>query len=133
MPDQDKKIMMQYYLYLIIAGVSFFKFSDYIVREFTTKNLIGASNIFTFITISIFLIAGLLLVYASYKIQNDKPDGKFIGLVGIILFTLVLTAVFFSTFFYFYEHTIVQVKHVPFVILAIIVFILTIYNWEKLS
>ena len=132
MPDQDKKIMMQYYLYLILAGVSFFKFFDYILREFTNTMFIEDSNIYSLITISLFLIAGLLLVFASYKIQNNKSDGKFIGLVGIILFTTMGTVLCVTTFLFFNEHTIFHVKNVPFAILALIAFVLTIINWKKL-
>ena len=130
MTDQDKKIMILYSLYLLLGGISLYKFLDLLARAIVHSE--DYNNTY-YISIALFLIAGLILIFASYGLLKNRGDPKYLGLVGIIILTTALTAFLYSLYTVNTDIEIIRHIHNYFVlIVSFIAFVLTIIYWKKL-
>jgi len=125
---QDKKIMILYSLYLVLGSIAVYNFLDGVAAIFYPNDY----HIFYYVTVFLFLIAGVLLIYVSYGLLKNKADAKFIGFSGIIFLWITLFYCFFVLMFGYGLPIIRQMNDIFLTVISVLAFILTITNWKKL-
>ena len=128
MPDQDKKIMILYSLYLALGVFAVYKSLEWIGLSILGHWRYGTSQ---YILIILFFIAGIILVLASYGLLKNKIKAKFIGLVGSIFLMITL---FYLLYFTLAIRNLViagQINNILVIVVSAIALVLTIIYCYK--
>jgi len=127
---QDNRIITTYSFYLIMGGALIYKFIDALLIAIPQQE---KYDFFNWLNVFLFLIAGLLLILASYNLLRNISSAKVIGLIGLVFF--------FEAIGYYFVVVLVEysgavfsyvIKNFILVILAFITLALTVINWKKL-
>jgi len=128
MLDQEKKITLLFTLYLALGSISIVRFI-YILREALDNQDFLNLGIFAFS----FLIAGILLIFASYNLLKNKWDPKFIGL-ACCLTLIVLDIITVYELIIINNREIIRMTSIIFILVtSIVTLIVTLVFWKQIK